>query len=267
MRKLLKRGMVGPDVEALQENLTSVGIKCVADGMFGPRTAECVQEFQERRILLPDSIAGPKTQGELSACLDEAWTIDKVPWMHKTGVMVYGSEHPDLGTIPATFGKSSCFGGPKDRGDRMYGQSLVAAKTPAQVYERYPELVDLGVFSEGVDKLPPGMGISWMLNPDSFYCAMRWPKAMRAEMVKAPHMYPILVGLPSKDLWCLVVPTDYGPAKWTKRNSDMAYGVKNRFKRALGKLFGWLKWSLTNKTLVHGWAVGPATKPIGPVPR
>ncbi|MCC6222780.1 MAG: peptidoglycan-binding protein [Thermoleophilia bacterium] len=59
--RTLERGDRGPAVERLQRAL---GI--VADGIFGPRTAEAVRSFQQRAGLEPDGIAGPATLAALA---------------------------------------------------------------------------------------------------------------------------------------------------------------------------------------------------------
>ena len=37
-----------PDITAIQARLNSVGFKCLADGVFGPRTKAAVTDWQEK---------------------------------------------------------------------------------------------------------------------------------------------------------------------------------------------------------------------------
>jgi len=231
----LSRGDQGEDIYTLQLLLNSFGFDLSIDGDFGPQTEELVEKFQEKRIILPDSIVGPMTIDELIHCWEKGWNLTEVPFLHRSGIYVYGPKHPFAGSIPDVFGAMSTFGGPNDWGDLMYGQSLIAAQTPDEVKRKYPQLVDAGIFRKDVETLPRiknphtgkmvQTGISWMLNPKSYYLAMRWSYAQRTLMSKDPSKYPVLVGVPSRNLWVIVCPTDYGPAKWTKRIADLSYGA------------------------------------------
>lgn len=60
--RLLKRGMTGADVKALQQKL-----KIPADGDFGPQTERAVIAFQKAHHLAGDGIVGPKTWAALNA--------------------------------------------------------------------------------------------------------------------------------------------------------------------------------------------------------
>ena len=64
-RKMLKRGAVGDEVKLLQTLLGFHGVSLEADGSFGPATQKAVIEFQKRRNLSPDGIAGAATWQEL----------------------------------------------------------------------------------------------------------------------------------------------------------------------------------------------------------
>lgn len=64
---LLKRGIVGPAVKALQELLNKCGYNCGnADGIFGEKTEDAVKRFQTDHGLKVDGIAGEATQDELA---------------------------------------------------------------------------------------------------------------------------------------------------------------------------------------------------------
>ena len=64
-RRMLKRGAVGDEVKLLQTLLGFHGVSLEADGSFGPDTQKAVIEFQKRRNLSPDGIAGAATWQEL----------------------------------------------------------------------------------------------------------------------------------------------------------------------------------------------------------
>ena len=54
-------GDQGTDVAEIQGQLSSVGYDVVADGDFGPATAEAVKEFQAAHGLAVDGMVGPST--------------------------------------------------------------------------------------------------------------------------------------------------------------------------------------------------------------
>ena len=59
---MLKRGMQGGDVMALQIKLNALGYDCgTADGVFGKKTEAAVKAFQTDNGLKADGIAGPQT--------------------------------------------------------------------------------------------------------------------------------------------------------------------------------------------------------------
>jgi peptidoglycan hydrolase-like protein with peptidoglycan-binding domain len=57
--RTLREGMSGPDVKALQHDLTQSGFKVPADGSFGPITARTVRSFERRYKLPVDGVASP----------------------------------------------------------------------------------------------------------------------------------------------------------------------------------------------------------------
>jgi len=59
--RILKRGMRGDDVYALQESLMELGYNLAVDGVFGSETEGLVKDFQRAAGLTPDGIVGPKT--------------------------------------------------------------------------------------------------------------------------------------------------------------------------------------------------------------
>jgi hypothetical protein len=78
-RRLLLRGMRGPDVARLQRLLARAGFHTRADGMFGPATAAALGEFQRAAGLEPEGIAGPLTMAALTSAAARAIADAPVP--------------------------------------------------------------------------------------------------------------------------------------------------------------------------------------------
>jgi hypothetical protein len=222
------------------------------DGDFGDGTARAVRYLQQAAMITVDEIWGPNSQGKLDGLLEQGWSWGK-PWRHESGVWLYGWRHPELDLIPDKEGRCSYFGGPEDKWDRGFGQALVWAETAAELYERYPDLVKQGLFRKAEDGRPfrdplPNVyawrggsgdnakwgwktaGISWLLNDHSFYCAMRWRRGKRPDVRKhrAAFMY--------KGKVVVTAPTDWGPAKWTKKAADLSPGGLEALQAATGKV-------------------------------
>ena len=67
---LIKRGMTGPSVASLQQNLSDLGYDLGAvDGAFGKNTESAVKDFQAKKGLTADGIVGDKTLQALDAAL------------------------------------------------------------------------------------------------------------------------------------------------------------------------------------------------------
>lgn len=65
-QQLLSQGSKGNDVSAIQQALKSYGFYGgVVDGLFGPKTAEAVKNFQNMTGIKVDSIVGPQTHGKI----------------------------------------------------------------------------------------------------------------------------------------------------------------------------------------------------------
>ncbi len=66
-RTLLLRtpNMQGNDVRAAQQALVDAGFTAAVDGIFGPKTAEAVRQFQQKKNLTADGIVGPATRSGL----------------------------------------------------------------------------------------------------------------------------------------------------------------------------------------------------------
>ncbi|HTS24345.1 MAG TPA: peptidoglycan-binding domain-containing protein [Bryobacteraceae bacterium] len=65
--RILRKGMYGEDVKAIQEGLNTWGADppLVTDGAFGPKTDQAVREFQEEKGLVFDGIVGKQTRRTL----------------------------------------------------------------------------------------------------------------------------------------------------------------------------------------------------------
>ena len=69
---ILKRGMSGPEVLALQQALLDHGFDPgTIDGEFGGGTEAAVLAFQRSEVLLADGVAGPRTQAALGLIQDD----------------------------------------------------------------------------------------------------------------------------------------------------------------------------------------------------
>ena len=66
-RTLLLRtpNMQGNDVRAVQQALVDAGFTVSVDGIFGPKTAKVVKQFQQKKNLKADGIVGPATRSAL----------------------------------------------------------------------------------------------------------------------------------------------------------------------------------------------------------
>lgn len=62
---LLRLGMQGDNVVALQKDLNRLGYGLATDGLFGPKTVVAVKNFQNKTALASDGIAGPLTLSKL----------------------------------------------------------------------------------------------------------------------------------------------------------------------------------------------------------
>lgn len=251
---LLREGVSGDDVKTLQGQLQDAGLyKLDIDGDYGPGTARAVRFFQQVAMITDDSMWGSReSQPAFEKLRDGGWGWGK-PWRHESGIWVYGWRHPDLDLIPDREGRCSYFGGPEDKWDRGFGQALINAENAAELYDRYGDLVEQGMFrkdAEGrpfTDPLPDvyawrggsgenakwgwkTAGISWLLNDHSFYCAMRWrrgkfpdPRRHRAVFFYKGHTV-------------VIAPSDFGPAKWTEKTADLSPGGLEALTAATGKV-------------------------------
>lgn len=76
---MLKRGMRGEEVRALQELLVDLGYHLAVDGIFGPETESIVRRVQKEAGLDPDGVVGPQTRAVLESLgeLVLAYTVQR----------------------------------------------------------------------------------------------------------------------------------------------------------------------------------------------
>jgi hypothetical protein len=245
---VLRRGETIDGVEEAQRLLAHFGINPgPIDDIFGGMSEAAVTEYQQRRFLAVDGEIGPQTKGDMIAAVEYGWKAGE-PFPYKdTGLMVYGGIHPQRGLIPADAGKLSWFGGPDDEGDRGYGQALihVTPSTVEALYKQHPGLVELGLFRKGLsDPLPMTTccgrsmraGISWCLDPMSFYLAMRWARH------RYPDPYHDRVAVIYGDKIVIVAPTDWGPHIRTGKNGDLSLGAMQAIEARTGHR-AWFTWA------------------------
>lgn len=226
---LLRHGSSGAQVRIMQDLLSAFGFPAgPSDGRFGPRTENALERYQYARLIGADGICGPQTRADMLDAYTRDWSLG-APFLHR-GFRVMGGIHTSKGRIPSRSGKMSTFGGAKDKGDRCYGQALVPADNAYDLYQRHEALVAMGLFVVGAtDPLPRvtdwrgrecTAGISYLLNPKSYYVAMRWARSGRP--VPRRDRVVVLAG----DRACVCAPTDWGPAKSTGRNIDISPGCE-----------------------------------------
>lgn len=120
--RILKNGMEGADVKALQTKLIKAGYSCGvwgADGEFGDATEMAVRRFQIQHDLLVDGEAGPQTM----TALDKLLAAQKDPEKPQYVVIVHGNcyvrEGPGVDYEKrgvALEGTKLIYGGKKDNG-------------------------------------------------------------------------------------------------------------------------------------------------------
>ena len=131
-------------------------------------------------------------------------------------------------------GKTSWFGGPNDKGDRVYGQAYIrGASSPAALYRRHPRLVEWGILRDdiaGVEEYPMvtdwrgnkrRAGTSWCLDEDGMYCAIRGMSYGKYDE-ENPWVF---VYAPKTGRAVKVMRADYGPHPRTGRIIDLSKGA------------------------------------------
>lgn len=96
--RVLKIGMEGSDVKALQQKLIKAGFSCGkygADGDFGDATEMAVRRFQTQQGLAVDGQAGPQTMATLDKVLEAQKEPDNPSYVEFDG-NCYIREQPDI---------------------------------------------------------------------------------------------------------------------------------------------------------------------------
>lgn len=104
--RILRRGMSGEDVAALQEDLISLNYSCGrwgADGEFGRATESALKAFQHDHGLVEDGIAGEKTYAALDALLTEDGDPEETEEPVK-GILISAGSSWNVRTQPSTKG-------------------------------------------------------------------------------------------------------------------------------------------------------------------
>ena len=77
MSETLKKGAKGDAVEALQGKLQQLGFDVKPDGIFGPNTAQAVEELQTAFGYDVDGIVGEGTHSLIDAQVGYGWNVQK----------------------------------------------------------------------------------------------------------------------------------------------------------------------------------------------
>lgn len=139
--------------------------------------------------------------------------------------------------------KLSTFGGPEDKGDRTNGLAFIdtfQAKTPRAIAEAwiardYPlsNLFRIGHMMQAyVWPVVDGeiMGLSYYLDVNGFYAAMRVPSGLVKQAFRRNHMRVNIYAIKTNTYVSSVPIVDYGPAEWTGRVIDVSPGILNALK-------------------------------------
>lgn len=139
--RLLSSGRRGKDVRAVQNRLRAAGHKIAADGIFGPKTARAVRDYQQANGLKIDGIVGPQTRGSFNAPFNGAGGQNGIP--RSNGAPRPNGVDPSTpGTTPGPFAGGTGTAAAIDRALggvlRGQGQAFVEA---AQKYGIDPRLL------------------------------------------------------------------------------------------------------------------------------
>lgn len=177
--KLTKPMMRGQDVHDLQQKLTDLGYPCgPVDGIFGQKTVQSVQSFQNDFNLQVDGIVGPKTWASIISITDivprafkplqEDYSKNSTSGNFIPVSVKQVSKQPPMKTTDQQTGKFCSFGGPYDL-DNVDSSLALYTGTGEQVYKY------CGIKGLFLEKQPVNTyGSSKRLNPEAYYIALRW---------------------------------------------------------------------------------------------
>lgn len=213
------------------------------DEDFGKGCQAAAAKFQQYRLLGEDGVVGPMTKAEMAHAWQTKWKVGSLFLVKPEWPKVYGPWHPSLSWLPDVVlyqeegGKVSSFGGPDDSGDRIYGQAYIpGAASPAALAKKYPTLMAMGVLRPEIAQIEEysmttdwkgrekRADTSWCLNPESYYCAMRWLKSGGSAWSGSDNPR-LLVWNERTEKAVVVLRTDWGPHIRTGRVIDLSPGA------------------------------------------
>lgn len=155
----LKTGSRGPSVQLLQLALTRAGFGPLAlDGIFGPETKRALTEFQRDRGLMPDGVAGGRTNtalmpyytGFLSHTVKQGDNLYKIAMTHGSSLRAVETANPGLDPLNLRIGSGVVVPLPFDvvPTNIDYSSTLVSYCVRG-IAARYP-FMDVGEFGKSV---------------------------------------------------------------------------------------------------------------------
>lgn len=261
---VLKSGSRGEDVKILQTLLSGFLDDTIAplsaDGIFGQKTLVASIEYQQQRLLEPDGAIGTLTKRDMYRAFVDQWT-DRNPFMLKTStgdVKVWGKFIDTCGSIPYSYGEVSCFGGPKDEGDLMYGQAYLSemgTTGPSSFCTKWKDLVSINILRKECLVMPTypivtlrsgqmvKAGPSWCLDPQQgWYCAI-YTKGFGLQGMKNPR---VVVINPKNGKVGVFLRTDHGPQPACGA-IDLPYHIPDTMGLVQDDkaIIGWADWDIT----------------------
>jgi peptidoglycan hydrolase-like protein with peptidoglycan-binding domain len=138
----LERGMKGPEVDKLQDQLVKQGYmtkeqKATGPGIFGPKTEAALRKFQSDHGLVSDGIYGPKTQKAL----------DQASILHPNE----GTEKPALEKVKSE-PVATQYAGPREIPDSKM-KTTRSLEEQAKLYDKYEKLIPPDKFKTGSNEM------------------------------------------------------------------------------------------------------------------
>ncbi len=148
-------------------------------------------------------------------------------------------------------GKCSGFGGPDDSGDRLEWQAYLpyvdkTKVSPKEYWEKYGILLPKDEYGNcllngaamatslvwpkttGVGGKPGTAGLSYFLNPNAMYVALRCNGTEVRRLSSATKLLRVMIINQKTGASCIAYLTDYGPHLSTGRNIDLSPGVMTK---------------------------------------
>ena len=154
--RILREGMSGPDVKALQRDLTQAGFRVPADGSFGPITEKMVRGFERRYKLPVDGIASTAFDQTLARVrkLDLA-AVDTGRGTGGGGLGAPPVASPPTTTVPTT-NPTTTIGDPtapvkRDGGSQNLGERTLHKGMTGHDVKELQSYLTLAGFPTGID--------------------------------------------------------------------------------------------------------------------